>query len=131
MANHTVFMANHTNLDRIFHTVILIYRPAWELHVYVAGVGFAVLAVYSLISILRLYKHKNLLSLAYFLSLNAIMALMGITRALYFLVDGYNTRGTFHPVLYYFLYRYFYSFLALWKPFPRGNVCLMLVVSSL
>ncbi len=79
--------------------------PLWELHVYVAGVCFALLALYSIVAILRLSRHRNLLSAPYFLSLNVAMTLIGGTRAVYFLVDAYNTRGTFHPVLYYFLYR--------------------------
>ncbi len=80
-----------------------IWGPAWEVHIYGVGIGFAVIAGYSCFSLLRLWKHKNLLSQGYFVSLNIIMLFMGFFRAMYFLIDGYNSNATFHPVGAYFL----------------------------
>lgn len=80
-----------------------LWGVAWQVHVYGIGVAFVLLALYSLISMLRLCQHKNLLSQGYFLSLNIIMLFLGFFRATYFLVDGYNANSTFHPVGAYFL----------------------------
>ena len=80
------------------------WKAAWEVHIYGAGILFAILAVYSLISIIGLVRKRELMSQGYFISLNIMLFLMCSTRAVYFLVDGYNSGGTFHPILAYFLY---------------------------
>ena len=81
-----------------------IWGPWWEIHVYGFGLAFAVLCVYSFVSVLRLWQKKNLLSQGYFIALNVIMFLMGVFRSVYFLVDGYNSHGSFHIAGNYFLY---------------------------
>ena len=81
-----------------------IWGPCWEIHVYGIGLAFAILTVYSFTSVIRLWRKKNLLSQGYFIALNSIMFAVGFFRALYFLVDGYNSNGTFHPVGHYLLY---------------------------
>ena len=65
------------------------WKAAWEIHIYGMGVLFALLAIYSLISIIRLRK-KRLLSRGYFVALNLMMLTMGVDRAVYLLVDAYN-----------------------------------------
>ncbi|CAH1785186.1 unnamed protein product [Owenia fusiformis] len=81
-----------------------ILQEAWEVHVYLVGVLFALLALYSLVSIIRLYNNKHLLSQGYFIALNALMFIMGSFRAVYFLVDAYNSNRTFPIWLSYFMY---------------------------
>ena len=80
------------------------WQSAWQLHVYFIGIASAVVAVFSLISVMRLWQRKNLLSQGYFMSLNLLLLIMGTCRAVYFLVDGYNSNGVFHPVLAYCLF---------------------------
>ncbi|XP_072025724.1 uncharacterized protein [Amphiura filiformis] len=65
------------------------WKAAWEIHIYGMGILFALLAIYSLISIIRLRK-KRLLSRGYFVALNLMMLTMGVDRAVYLLVDAYN-----------------------------------------
>ena len=79
------------------------WQSAWQLHVYSIGIMSAVVALYSFVSILRLSQKRNLLSRAYFMSLNMLLLVLGTCRAVYFLVDGYNSNGVFHPVLAYCL----------------------------
>ena len=80
------------------------WRTAWELHVYVLGIAFAVLALYSALSMIRLSTEKNLLSRNYFLSLNSLLLMVGVCRSVYFLVDGYNSDGTFPLAVAYLLH---------------------------
>ena len=80
------------------------FSGAWGFHVYFAGIGFAILAVYSLASVIRLRRMKHLLSKGYFISLNALMFAMGVLRALFFFIDGYNSNKTFPPAISYLLY---------------------------
>jgi len=79
----------------------------WEVHIYLFGVAFGVVALYSLLSIIRLYKRKHLLSQPYFISLNSLVFLMGSLRSIYLLVDAYNTKETFPPFVAYILYTLF------------------------
>ena len=72
---------------------------AWHLYIYIAGCLFLVIAFYALLSLIRLNNKRNLVSKAYFISLNLILCLMGSTRAIYFLVDAYNSNGTFPHVV--------------------------------
>ena len=79
------------------------WQSAWQLHVYSIGIMSAVVALYSFVSILRLSQKRNLLSRAYFMSINMLLLVLGTCRAVYFLVDGYNSNCVFHPVLAYCL----------------------------
>ncbi|XP_002737848.1 uncharacterized protein LOC100375776 [Saccoglossus kowalevskii] len=80
-----------------------VWGPAWEIHVYGIGILFALLALYSLVSMIRL-RSRRLLSQGYFIALNFIMLVMGIDRAVYLLVDPYNSRQLFPAPLAYFLH---------------------------
>ena len=80
------------------------WQVAWEVHVYGTGILFAVLGAYSLLSILRLFRKENLFGQGYFVASNGLLLAMGSCRAVYFLVDGYNTKQVFHPVVAYCLY---------------------------
>lgn len=64
---------------------------AWEIHWISLGVMFAVLAVSSIISLLRSSK-KKLGRKPYSISINILLLLLGITRAVYLLVDPYGSR---------------------------------------
>ncbi|XP_013782246.1 uncharacterized protein LOC106466502 [Limulus polyphemus] len=77
---------------------------AWELHVYVTGSSFGLLALYSFVSILKLGTYEKLLSRGYFISISLMLFVMGIIRALYLLFDPYNTQGFYPPVLNNFIF---------------------------
>ncbi|CAH1265132.1 Hypp3123 [Branchiostoma lanceolatum] len=79
------------------------WRFWWFVHIYTFGGLFALLALYSLISMVRLTR-KHLLSMGYFLALNFLMLLMGASRAVYLFVDAYNSLKLLHPALSYFLF---------------------------
>lgn len=90
------------NSQRLF--VQMVWGEAWELHLYFFGGLFGLLGVYTLVCVLRLWSIHRLLSRRYFVSLNLLMVLLCSTRAVYLLLDGYNSNRTFHPSLDYFLY---------------------------
>ncbi|KAI8511312.1 hypothetical protein Bbelb_104120 [Branchiostoma belcheri] len=79
------------------------WRFWWFVHIYTIGGLFALLALYSLVSMVRLTR-KHLLSMGYFLALNFLMLLMGASRAVYMFVDAYNSLKLLHPALSYFLF---------------------------
>ncbi|XP_074646418.1 uncharacterized protein LOC141902540 [Tubulanus polymorphus] len=82
-----------------------LWGAAWDFHIYFVGIAFCILATYSLISVFRLYKRKHLLSQKFFISLNVIIFIMCSLRALYFMIDGYNSHKTFKPIaIDYFFY---------------------------
>lgn len=76
------------------------YKWAWPFHIYLLGVLFALLAIYSLGSIIKL-RQRRLLSYGYFIALNLLMLLMGVIRAVYLLVDAYNYKGIWPNVVAY------------------------------
>lgn len=65
--------------------------------------AFALISLYSLLSIIRLWKKKHLLSQPYFISLNFLVLMIGCFRAVYLLVDAYNSWHTFPHMLAYLL----------------------------
>ncbi|XP_038061439.1 proline-rich transmembrane protein 4-like [Patiria miniata] len=71
-----------------------LYGVFWIIHIYILGSLFALLALYSFVSLIRL-KSRRLLSRGYFVALNIMMLLMGLDRAIYFFVDAYNYKGIF------------------------------------
>ncbi len=81
-----------------------LWGAAWEFHIYFMGICFALLAAYSLISLVLLWRTKNLLSQKYFIALNSMLLFMGIIRALYFFIDAYNSQEVFPIIGAYFLY---------------------------
>ena len=76
-------------------------------HVYFFGAAFGLVALYSLFSIIRLYKRKHLLSQKYFISLNLLIFLMGTDRCLYLLIDAYNSNSIMPSIVAYILYTLF------------------------
>ncbi|XP_022248855.1 uncharacterized protein LOC111087221 [Limulus polyphemus] len=84
---------------------------AWDVHVYMMGSLFTLLAVYSFVSVLRLKTFVRLLSRGYFMSLNIMMFFMGVSRAVYLLYDPYNLQGKYPAVLAYFVFNSGYPFL--------------------
>ena len=79
------------------------WKAAWEVHLYLFGILFAILAVYSLVSIVRLWHIQHLLSKKYFVVLNLLIFFFCLLRMLFLLIDGYNSNHTFLPVIEYFL----------------------------
>ncbi|BET02227.1 Hypothetical protein NTJ_15045 [Nesidiocoris tenuis] len=63
---------------------------AWDIHVYLVAVLFALLALCSLINIIRLMYYKHLLSQGYFLSVHGILLIIGCMRSFYLFYDAYN-----------------------------------------
>lgn len=63
---------------------------AWDIHIYLISTLFAILAVCSLINILRLSYRKHLLSHGYFLSLHGILLTIGCMRSFFLVYDAYN-----------------------------------------
>ncbi|XP_062589203.1 proline-rich transmembrane protein 4-like [Saccostrea cucullata] len=80
------------------------WQWGWEILVYFFAASFLLIALLSLLSVIRLWKIKHLLSKNYFMVLNILIIFKCVLRALYLLIDAYNVRGTYHPVLAYFLY---------------------------
>ncbi|XP_033646718.1 proline-rich transmembrane protein 4-like isoform X2 [Asterias rubens] len=77
-----------------------LYGYFWYVHIYILGSLFALLALYSLVSLIRLRK-RRLLSMGYFVALNLMMLVMGVDRAVYLFVDAYNHKQIFPlPVAY-------------------------------
>ncbi|XP_064631857.1 uncharacterized protein LOC135490585 [Lineus longissimus] len=96
----------------VWYEAKLAWGPAWEFHIYFVGLAFAILAVYSVVSILRLWQKKQLLSQGFFIAVNVVLAMMGIFRAVYFLIDGYNSHEVFSPdAVDYFVYTIGFPFL--------------------
>ncbi|KAK7101997.1 proline-rich transmembrane protein 4-like [Littorina saxatilis] len=82
----------------------MVWKEAWEFHLYIFGCLFGLLGLYMLVCVIRLWRIHRLLSRRYFVSLNLLMLLLCATRAVYLMLDGYNSHGTFHPSLDYFFY---------------------------
>ena len=80
------------------------WKEAWQFHIYFFGTLFTLLGLYCLISVIRLWRMEHLLSRHYFLTLNVLVICICIFRAMYLLVDAYNSNGTFPVILNYFLY---------------------------
>ena len=80
------------------------WQWGWEVLVYFFAALFLLLAALSLLSVIRLWKIKHLLSKNYFMVLNLLIIFQCVLRALYLLIDPYNMHDTYHAVLSYFLY---------------------------
>ena len=80
------------------------WQWGWGVLVYFFAALFLLLAALSLLSVIRLWKIKHLLSKNYFMVLNLLIIFQCVLRALYLLVDPYNMHDTYHAVLSYFLY---------------------------
>jgi hypothetical protein len=68
---------------------------AWDIHVYLIASLFTILALCSLINIIRIIHYKHLLSRGYFLSVHGILLIIGCMRSFYLFYDAYNINGTF------------------------------------
>jgi hypothetical protein len=80
-----------------------VWSILWQAHIYITGILFVLLALYCIINIGRLHVFSRLFSRGYFLSLNACMIAVGISRGLFLLVDAYNEGETFYSPLAYML----------------------------
>ncbi|KAK2163352.1 hypothetical protein LSH36_81g05026, partial [Paralvinella palmiformis] len=79
------------------------YGASFDFHIYLFGVLFAFLAIYTLVCMVLLRRKQNLLSKGYFMSLNAMLLVIGVTRSIYLLIDGYDSRDRFPRVVSYIL----------------------------
>ncbi|XP_052274698.1 uncharacterized protein LOC127874407 [Dreissena polymorpha] len=82
----------------------VVWREAWEFHVYFFGLCFAVLGLYCVLSVIRLWYMEHLLSRNYFVTLHLHVICVCVLRATYLLVDAYNSLSLFPAVIDYFLY---------------------------
>lgn len=80
------------------------WKEAWEFHVYFFGIAFALLGVYCLLTLIRLWNMEHMLSKHYFITLHLLVILVCILRTTYLMIDAYNSLGTFPYAVDYFLY---------------------------
>ncbi|XP_029650667.1 uncharacterized protein LOC115224017 [Octopus sinensis] len=80
------------------------WKAAWHVHIYTFGSLFALLAIYLLICLLRLRHTIHLLSNYYFVAVNLLLFTFCLLRALFLLVDGYNSDHTYHYLIGFLLF---------------------------
>lgn len=80
------------------------WKAAWHVHIYTFGSLFALLAIYLLVCLLRLRHALHLLNNYYFVAVNLILFMFCLLRALFLLVDGYNSDHTYHYLLGFLLF---------------------------
>ncbi|XP_063443315.1 proline-rich transmembrane protein 4-like [Mytilus trossulus] len=80
------------------------YKWGWDFLVYLFGVIFLLLGLYSVYNIIRLWRIEHLLSRNYFVTLNVLVTLQCLLRGLYLVIDAHNRNGTFPMIVNYFLY---------------------------
>lgn len=68
---------------------------AWDIHVYLMATLFAILAICSLLNIIRISSFKRLLTRGYFLTLHGILLIIGTSRSGYLFYDAYNVSSSF------------------------------------
>ncbi|XP_052064989.1 proline-rich transmembrane protein 4-like isoform X11 [Mytilus californianus] len=80
------------------------YKWGWDFLVYLFGVIFLLLGLYSVYNIVRLWRIEHLLSRNYFVTLNVLVTSQCLLRGLYLVIDAHNRNGTFPVIVNYFLY---------------------------
>lgn len=80
------------------------WKAAWHVHIYTFGSLFALLAIYLLICLLRLRHTIHLLNSYYFVAVNLLLFTFCLLRALFLLVDGYNSNHTYHYLIGFLLF---------------------------
>ncbi|XKL64214.1 hypothetical protein PGB90_004300 [Kerria lacca] len=68
---------------------------AWDIHVYLIAILFAILACMSAFSLLRMKACKWLLPYSYFFSVHCLLAVIGAVRSIYLFYDAYNKNKSF------------------------------------
>lgn len=76
-----------------------VWGIAWDCHYFVIGSFFAIIALYSLISLLRVNTFITLLNTGYYIAINSIILLLCLLRSLYLFYDPYNLSGKYPVVL--------------------------------
>ncbi|XP_034255755.1 proline-rich transmembrane protein 3 [Thrips palmi] len=95
---HSESVVHHSFLDTTQHmrpNARQVLGAAWDVHVYMIAVAFAILTVYCLFALLRLNVGKRLLPKGYFLSLHGLLATIGILRCGFLSYDAYNSGHSF------------------------------------
>lgn len=67
---------------------------AWDIHVYIIATLFAILAVVSVFNLVRITSYKRLVNFGYFLTLHALLLVIGCTRSAYLFYDAYNINNS-------------------------------------
>ncbi|RZF32599.1 hypothetical protein LSTR_LSTR011046 [Laodelphax striatellus] len=67
---------------------------AWDVHVYLMATLFAILAICSMLNIIRISSFKRLLTRGYFLTLHGFLLVIGSVRSIYLFYDAYNINRT-------------------------------------
>lgn len=65
---------------------------AWEFHWIGFGLAFSALAITSSIALVRANKKKRFGRKAYVIAINSLLLILGVTRALYLLIDPYESK---------------------------------------
>lgn len=68
---------------------------AWDIHVYLIATLFALLAICSMLNIVRISSFKRLLTRGYFLTLHGFLLVIGCIRSIYLFYDAYNINNSF------------------------------------
>lgn len=68
---------------------------AWDIHVYLMAVLFAILAMVSAFSLFRMRAFKWLLPYGYFLAVHVLLMVIGAVRSVYLFYDAYNISRSF------------------------------------
>ncbi|XP_068721891.1 proline-rich transmembrane protein 3-like [Montipora capricornis] len=69
-----------------------LWGVAWEIHWIGLGVAFGLLSVISAIALLRAHKKKRFGRKPYVNAINALLLVLGVTRAVYLLLDPYGSK---------------------------------------
>lgn len=95
---HSESVVHHAFPDSTQHmrpSARQVLGAAWDVHVYIIAVAFAILTVYCVFALLRLNVGKRLLPRGYFLSLHGLLATIGILRCGFLSYDAYNSGHSF------------------------------------
>lgn len=95
---HSESVVHHTFHDTTQHmrpSARQVLGAAWDVHVYLIAVAFALLTVYCIFALLRLNVGKRLLPRGYFLSLHGLLAAIGVLRCGFLSYDAYNSGHSF------------------------------------
>ncbi|XP_060533059.1 uncharacterized protein LOC132706028 [Cylas formicarius] len=89
-----------------------IWTVCWNVHVYLAVVGYILLAAFSIYKLIRYENDPHMFSKSYFLTIHLMLTVICVLRIFYLIYDAYNVRKSFNPFLYDFLHSFPLSLLA-------------------
>ncbi|KAF4529030.1 hypothetical protein B566_EDAN017485 [Ephemera danica] len=74
-----------------------VWGVAWDIHIYLMGSLFTFLTIISIVNFIRTYK--RLLTKFYFISLNALLLIIGIFRSIFLFFDAYNLHLSYPAII--------------------------------